>query len=202
MSVSQILSKRISSLDRGSVFCANDFVEIGARGNIDLILHRLAKQRIIRFLGYGLYDLPQKSEVLGDLNPTIANIMNAYSRKMRQQFVLNPLNAANAMGFTTQVPAKLTYLTDGKSHILNVCGIEINLVHASPKMMAGAATSVGVIIQALRYFKPHNVPDNIIYHIAGQLSKDDLNTLLGLRNHILRNLVVQVDRINKVAKVH
>jgi len=202
MSASQKLFEKIMSIPQGRVFCANDFSDMGSKGNIDVILHRISKQGIIRQLGYGLYDLPKKSGLLGDLSPDIKDIMDAYSRRMGQSFVLDPLNATNALGITTQVPSRLTYLTNGKSHTLYICGLDIHLVHASPKMIVGAMTPIGIVIQALRYFGSQGVPDHVIKLIARKISKDDLDFLISMKNKIVRNLIPSIDRIAKYATIH
>lgn len=202
MSVSNTLQKTILLQTVGSVFCANDFIAMGSKGNIDVILHRLSKKGMIRQLGYGLYDIPRKSTLLGDLTPEIKDIINAYSRKIGQSFVLDPLNAANAMGMTTQVPTKLTFLTDGKSHTLTICGLDIHLIHASAKKIVGAMTPIGVIIQALRYFGPNGAPDSVMRKIASQISQDDLQRLIRLRNNAMRNLIPQIDRLTQIATIH
>ena len=196
MTVSRTIRNRIASINPGSVFCANDFTDLGKRGNIDVVLHRLSEKGFVRQLGYGLYDLPRKSTLPGDLSQQINDIIDAYSRKMDQCFVLDPLNAANALGVTNQVPTKLTFLTNGKSHTLHIQGIDINLIHASPKIMTGSTTSIGTTIQALRYFGAKGAPDKAIKLLAKRLSNDDLNTLLTLKNHVLRNLIPQIDSIN------
>ena len=140
--------------------------------------------------------------MLGDLTPDVQDIINAYSRRMNQLFVLDPQNSANALGVTTQVPAKLTFLTNGKSHIINICGLDIYLIHTSPKKMVGAMTPLGIIIQALRYFSPEGPAEDIMRSIANRLSKEDINSLLGLKNKLMRNLIPQINRIVKIATIH
>ncbi len=202
MSTSKTLQNKIVSAPQGWVFCANDFKNIGTDLNIDTILHRLAKKGGIRRLGYGLYDKPIISDLLGPLSPSIQNIMNAYARKLGQVFILDPLNAANALGVTTQVPAKLTYLTDGKSCVLNICGVEIYLVHAAPKIIAGAKSPVGIFIQALRYFGPKGAPNDVLKTFATNIKKSDIRALKSLKTNIMRNLAAQIDRIAELATIH
>jgi hypothetical protein len=202
MSIAKALQDQIFASPTGWVFCANDFDDLGSRGNIDVVLHRLAKQGIIRRLGYGLYDNPQTSPLLGTLTPDIKDIMHAYSRRMGQTFVLDPLNAANALGLSTQVPAQLTYLTDGKTHTITICGIDIHFVHAAPKKIAGATTPVGLLIQALRYFGAKGTPDKLLTLMANHISKSDLKVLKDLKSRTLRNLAPQIDRILEIATVH
>ncbi len=147
MSISQSLKKLVDTKMPGSVFCANDFSDVADRGTIDVNLHRFAKSGVIRRLGFGLYDKPQRSSLLGDLMPDISDVINAYARRTGQTLTLDPASAANTLSLTTQVPGQLTFLTDGKSHTLTICGVDIKLVHASPKKLAGAGHPMGIIIQ-------------------------------------------------------
>ncbi|WP_010301945.1 DUF6088 family protein [Candidatus Odyssella thessalonicensis] len=201
MSVARQIKGIISQLPLGSVFCANDFADLGTLGNIDVIFHRLSSQGSIRKIGYGLYDRPRKSPILGDLKPNIDQIISAYARKMGQLFVLDPLNAANVLGITTQVPSKLVYLTDGKTHHINVCGIDIYFIHKSPKAIAGASKPIGIILQALRYIGSTR-DDKTLQKIAARLTIQDLNDLQEIKNKTFRNIGPQIDRIQEIATLH
>ena len=201
--LSSAIKNQIFLHQQGWVFSVHDLTNSEVdRGPIDVVLHRIAKQGIIRRLGYGLYDIPHKSSILGDLSPDIDAIISAYSRRMGQVFVLDPLNAANALGLTTQVPAILTYLTNGKSRDLNICSMRIRLIHASPKTISGADSPVGIFIQALRYFGTKGASDQIIDRIARRLTQNDLFNLRCIKNKVMRNLVSQIDRIEKSARAH
>lgn len=202
MSVSQLLKNKIASSSKGWVFSAYDFLDIGTDINVDTILHRMAKNGMIRRLGYGLYDNPITSDLLGPISPKIPDIINAYARKLGQTFVLDPLNAANALGITTQVPSKLTYLTDGKSRVINVCGLDIHFVHAAPKVIAGAKSPVGIFIQALRYFGSKGAPDAVLKQLVVRIKKSDLGTLNSIKNNSLKIVGSQIDRMTNFVSIH
>ena len=202
MSIARRLKDQIDPQSPGAVFCANDFCDLGSRGNVDVTLHRLAKSGVIRRLGYGLYDKPRTSSLLGNLSPDLSDIIKAYSRRTGQTIILNPLGAANALSLTTQVPAKTIFLTDGKSHALHICGIDIQLLHASPKKLAGAGIPIGLIIQALRYFGARMVPDDALQALAKKLSHKDVKILNSLKNKTLLSLSPHIDRILKYASIH
>lgn len=199
---SQLIQSKILAKPKGSIFSNMDFISDATKGNINIIFHRLAKAKKIRFLGYGLYDVPNTSPLLGDLTPNPKDIIEAYSRKMGQTFVLDPLNSANMLNITTQVPAKLNYLTDGKTHLLRVCGIDIYLTHASPKILAGANTQVGIIIQALRYLDPQDLNDIVLSKIAERLTAEQILMLQNVKHQTLRGLTPFIDRITKLATIH
>lgn len=202
MSIAKLLKDQITRQNPGAVFCANDFSDLGSRGNVDVTLHRLAHSGVIRRLGYGLYDKPSTSPLLGDLSPALSDIVKAYARRTGQTITLDPLGAANALSLTTQVPAKTTFLTNGKSHTLQICGIDIQLIHASPKKLVGAGKPVGLIIQALRYFGNSIVPDDTLQALSRRLTDKDVKALSSLKNKTLLSLIPHIDRILKYASVH
>ncbi len=201
MSIASTLLKKIATLGPGTTFCGNDFRDFGSCGAIDVTLHRLAKTGLIRRLGFGLYDKPRKSSILGDLNPDITQIINAYARRTGQTIIMDPHGAANALSLTTQVPAKMSFLTNGKSHVLHICNIDIKLIHASPKKLVGADTPIGIIIQALRYFGTDDIPAKVIKTLIKHLSPKDIRDLTAVRNKTLRQIAPQIDRIISHANI-
>lgn len=202
MFVPILLKKKIAKLSAGAVFSASDFFDLANRGTIDVALHRLAKSGDIRRLGLGLYDKPRKSPLLGNITPDVVQIIKAYARRTGQTIILAPNGAANALGLTTQVPAQMVFLTDGKSHVIQICGVTISLIHASPKKLAGANTSVGIIIQALRYYGPDKMPTRDLQTLANCLSNKDIHTLKALRNKTLRQLTPKIDKVLSYAAIH
>ena len=195
MSIANTVYKKIHSLKPGSVFCAVDFSTIGAKGNIDVILHRLAHSGFIRKLGVGLYDKPIHSDLLGDLSPNISDVISAYSRRTGHTISVDPLTAANLLNLTTQIPAQLTYLTNGKSHSISICGIDINFVHAAPKKLVGTNTSIGTIIQSLHYFGKKAIPMALAKKLAKTLSKKDIDLLKSVRTKTMQYITPQIDRV-------
>lgn len=58
--------------------------------------------------------------------------------------------AANGLGLSTQVPARLEYLTDGGARTITVGGQSVRLRRVSPKRLR-VAPGAGALIEALRY---------------------------------------------------
>jgi hypothetical protein len=205
MSVNKAIQDKISQMPKGSVFSAHDFYAIDnntSKGNIDIILHRLSKDKHIRKLGYGLYDVPIISSILGPLAPQINDIIDAYSRKLNQFFVLAPIGAAHILGITTQVPSKLVYLTDGRSHVMTICHIDIHFIHASPKNMIGGKTNAGLVFQSLRYLSPNDLSDDCLTLLSKRLSKSDVDLLYQQRVYAPKNVQQQIDRIKDFVTLH
>ena len=93
---------------------------------------------------------------------------------------VSPARAANLLGLSTQVPAKLVYLTDGSSRQLKVGNQVLQLRHASRKTLLGAGRPAGVAYQALRSVRNSDDPTRALSHLHKNLDasvKKDLRRL-------------------------
>lgn len=145
---------------RGSVLVPADFLGIGSRQAIDTALHRLAKKETIRRIARGVYHFPRKHPVLGPLSPSADDVAKALA--VRDQTRLQPAGAyaANALGLSEQVPAKVVFLTDGPSRTVKIGSTTIQLRRTTARNMAAAGRLSGLLIQALRELgKEHITPE-------------------------------------------
>jgi hypothetical protein len=61
--------------------------------------------------------------------------------------------AANALGLSDQVPAKIIILTDGIPRKVALGKLTLDFRRAAPRNLLGAGRCAGLVIQALRYLK-------------------------------------------------
>ena len=72
---------RVKRLGQGRAFVAKDFLDIASRGSIDMALSGLVREKAIRRLRRGLYDLPKINRDLGGtLSPDIDQTARALAR--------------------------------------------------------------------------------------------------------------------------
>jgi Family of unknown function (DUF6088) len=149
-SVDSRMLARIHGRGRGSVIVPGDFLDIGSRQAVDLVLHRLARKGTIRRLARGVYDFPQVHAVLGLLAPSVDTVARALAGRDRTRLQPAGAYAANALGLSEQVPAKAVFLTDGPSRTVKIGSTTIQLRRTTPRNMAAAGRLSGLLIQALR----------------------------------------------------
>jgi hypothetical protein len=143
---------RIERLERGKVFSAKDFLDIASRGTTDMALTALARQGTIRRVRRGLYDVPKINPALGgELSPGIDEAARAIARRQRWKIVPDGAWAANLLGLSMQVPAKIVYLTDGPNEEIPIGRRVVQLKHARPKTLAGLEGESALVVQALRH---------------------------------------------------
>jgi len=168
------IERRIRQEGRGWAFSRKDLRDIAPSGSVGVILARLVKSGMIRRTGRGLYEYPTKSHFLKEtLPPDIDRAAQAIARKHRWIIAPDGAMAANLLGLSQQVPAKIVYLSDGPSRKLGVGGQMVIFRHASPKDLRVEHYSSRLIAQALRFLGKSNVGEQVIRHLQRRLPSRD-----------------------------
>ena len=68
-SIDQQILNAITALGHGAIFVPTDFLTLGSRQTVDIVLHRLVRKGTIRRLARGVYDFPKEHPKLGKLQP-------------------------------------------------------------------------------------------------------------------------------------
>jgi hypothetical protein len=143
-----------------------------------MALKSICDRQLIHRLARGLYHYPKKHPKLGDLVPTPEQIAQALAGKDRLRFQPSGAYAANLLGLSEQVPAKVIFLTDGTDRSITVGNQEIFLRQTTPRNMETAGRISGLVIQALRYLGKRHVDDAVIEVLAQRLSPEDRRQLM------------------------
>ncbi len=158
------IMQRVTAHDSGRWVCTpKDFMDLGSREAVDQALSRLTKAGRLRRVSHGLYDMPRISNVLNrsapvDLDAAIA----ALARRDGVRIMPDGLVAANQLGLTNAVPAKVSYVTDGHSRTLKIDGRTVRFRHAGPNVMRWAGRPAAPVVQALRWLGPRAAADGEI----------------------------------------
>jgi hypothetical protein len=185
---------RIEHLGEGKAFSAKDFLDIASRTTIDVTLAGLTLDGKIRRVRRGLYDVPKVNLALGGrLSPDIDEAARAIARRQRWKIVPEGAWAANLLGLSTQVPAKIIYLTDGPSSEVPIGRRSIHFKHARPKVIAGLDGKLALTVQALRYLGKEGVGQREIDTLRAALSPAE-------KRKLLKDTRFGVDWIYEVAK--
>jgi len=170
---------RIDRLGGGKAFSAKDFLDIASRGMIDMSLTSLSRRGTIRRVRRGLYDKPKVNPSLGgELSPDIDEAARAIARRSRWKIVPEGAWAANLLGLSTQVPAKIIYLTDGPNNEVPIGRRTIHFKHARPKAMSGLEGKFALVVQALRHIGKEGVGSREIETLRAALSPAEKRKLV------------------------
>jgi hypothetical protein len=168
-SVNQQIQARVTEKGRGWAFTPHDFADLGDPRGIGMALTRLVRDGKIRRIGRGLYDCPHPHPVLGQTGATADSVVAALARGRHLRLLPSPQVAANQLGLTTQVPARLVYQTDGAPATVRLGKLDIVFRRNTGRHLALADRASGLVAQALRCVGKGKVTDEMIRHLRARL---------------------------------
>ena len=198
--VADKILRRIEA-SKGSVWSAGDLADLGSRSAIDQALRRLWLAGKVRKVARGLYDYPQTGAIVGVKAPRADRAATAAVRGRGASIRPSGSVAANALGLSTQVPARLEYLTDGIARTITVGGQSVRLRRVSPKRLK-VAPGAGALIEALRYMGKDAVAqltDGQMARVACTMKDADLAALRNARRHAPAWMLPTISRVLSTA---
>ena len=168
---SKLLARVASQPDE--VWTPADFADLGGRAAVDKTLQRLAAAGELRRIDRGLYDRPRKNSLTGQ--PTVPDyraVIRAVTRRDQARAVVDGMTAANDLGLTTAVPARIEVLVDARLKPIKLGKQEIHFKFAAPSRLYWADRPAMRVVQAL-------------YWMQDMLSHDDERDRVG---DVLRRL--------------
>ena len=174
---------RIRGNGKGWCFCPADFADLGDEAAVWTALHREAKRKVIRRLAQGLYDFPRSHRKLGLLAPDPDAVVSALARRRGGKVQPSGAFAANLLGLSEQVPARIVYLTEGLDKRVKIGGREIVLKQMTPRTMATSGRISGTVIQALRFIGNGRVTAQHVGLLRKRMTAADRQCLLKDKRH-------------------
>lgn len=191
----------IKTKGEGWVFTAKDLLELGSEEAIHVTLHRLNEKGDIKRISHGIYYWPESNEMFGILPPDVNLVAQSLADKYRIRIQPSGAYAANLLGLSEQVPAKVVFLTDGDNKKIEIGKMEITFKKTTPKNMAMAGRISGLVVQALKYMGKEHIDQKKINKIKKNLSSEDKITLkedadlapMWVRNIIMKRILEEVN---------
>lgn len=175
------IMKRVRGKGRGWVFTPKHFIDFGSRGSVDVAISRLVKSGLIRRLGRGLYDYPRQHDRLGVLTPDSATIADAIATRSGDKLAPSGAAAANRLGLSTQVPARSSYATSGRTRVAKAGGRSVTLRHSRAPVLDHASDTANAVLQALAQLGKAQVDADVIRRLATRIDDRALKQLLQAR---------------------
>ena len=152
-SIAAAIRNRISPR-KARVWSPEDFVDLGPRTAVDQVLHRLAASGELRRIARGLYDVPGFDRLNGPAtSPDPRAVIDALARKNQVRVIVDGITAANDLGLTTAVPARITVFTDARLRTVSLGKLTIDFRHASPSRLYWAGRPAMRFVQALNWLR-------------------------------------------------
>ena len=171
--ISEKILRRLKA-KKGQPVPVRDFHGLGSGPAVRKALSRLVRQGAIRRVRRGLYELPRTGKLLNQ--PLVASpdeLVRAWARKNGLRVVPSGAYAANLLGLSTQVPARIVYYTNGRTRTLKLGPYTVRLLNRGPKTMDVRGRVAPLVLQALRYVGTNGVTPEVVRRLRKTLSEKD-----------------------------
>ena len=153
-SIPAAIRDRTSTQAQPRVWTPEDFADLGPRTAVDQALHRLVASKSLRRIARGFYDIPRDNRLTG--KPTYPNprdVIDALARKGKVRVVVDGLTAANDLGLTDAVPARIGVLTDARLRPITLGNLTLDFQAAAPSRLYWADRPAMRFVQALHWLR-------------------------------------------------
>jgi hypothetical protein len=151
------LSTRISAIidaAPGRAWVPADFAALAGRDLIDKTLQRMVADGTLRRIDRGLYDRPSISRLTKrPTTPDYRSIIDAIARRDQLRVLVDGMTAANDLGLTDAVPAKVTIHTDTRRRTITIDNLVIEFKLTAPSRLYWAGRPGMRVVQALHWLK-------------------------------------------------
>ncbi|MBA3599022.1 MAG: hypothetical protein H0W40_16840 [Methylibium sp.] len=165
-----IISAQIEAAGSGHVWVPTDFAQLGTRDAIDKTLQRMVQAGELRRIDRGLYDQPRFNRLTK--RPTVPDyraVLEAIARRDQLRLLVDGMTAANDLGLTDAVPARVTIHTDARRRAIKVDKLNIEFKQTAPSRLYWAGRPAMRVVQALHWLKDTLTSNR--HRILGRLAK-------------------------------
>jgi hypothetical protein len=148
------ISSTVRAAEPGSVWTPSDFAALGGRDAVDKALQRLAQAGDIRRIDRGLYDQPTINRLTKrSTTPDYRAVIDAIARRDQLRMLVDGMTAANDLGLTDAVPARVTIHTDARRRSIKLDNLVIEFKLTAPSRLYWAGRPAMRVVQALHWLK-------------------------------------------------
>lgn len=149
-----LITARIKSDAQIGVWTAADFLDLGNRDAVDKALQRLVASGTIRRIDRGLYDQPSYNRLTKKNNPpNPRRVIDAVARRDQIRILVDGMTAANDLGLTNAVPAKMVVHTDARLRPIKLGNMSITFKPTAPSKLFWAGRPAMRLVQALHWLR-------------------------------------------------
>jgi hypothetical protein len=131
-----------------------DFLDLGPRAGVGKALQRLTADGRLARIDRGLYYRAGMNSLTGKpTTPGVRAIIDAIVRRDQTRVIVDGLTAANDLGLTTAVPARVTVLTDARLRPLQLGNQRIAFQTVAPSRLYWAGRPAMRVVQALYWLQ-------------------------------------------------
>lgn len=107
------------------------------------------------------------------MSPSPDDLAQAWARQYGLRIIPSGAYAANLLGISTQVPAKIIYYTNGRTQTVKLGAHSVKFLNRGPKTMDVEGRVAPHVFQALRYLGANGMTPNVIARLRRLLKSED-----------------------------
>ena len=154
------------------VWTPSDFVDLASRDAIDKALQRLTKAETLRRIDRGLYDQPGFNKLTQKPNPPDPrSVIDAVGRRDQTRMLVDGMTAANDLGLTDAVPAKIVVHTDARRRAIKLGNVTITFRPTAASKLFWAGRPAMRVVQALHWLRDLLVREGESDQVKRKLAK-------------------------------
>lgn len=174
-SLKTAILSRIGKAGPHSVWTPGDFLDLASRDAVDKALQRSVAGGELRRIDRGLYDRPNPNRLTGQSNaPDPHAVIDAVARRDQIRVLIDGLTAANDLGLTNAVPARIVVHADARLKPIRLGKLEIQFKPTAASKLYWAGRPAMRLVQALHWLRDTDTVDT---------RSDLINKLDDLLNH-------------------
>lgn len=146
--------QRVQQEGLRKIWTPADFLDLGSRDAVDKALQRLTKAERLRRIDRGLYDQPGFNKLTQKPNPPDPrSVIEALSRRDQVRMLVDGMTAANDLGLTDAVPAKIVVHSDTRRRALRLGNVTISFRPTAASKLLWAGRPAMRVVQALHWMR-------------------------------------------------
>ena len=173
MTISRKIESTIKQTEKGKLVFISDFSGLGNYDTVRKSLQRFVIKGLIVRISKGIYYIPKRDSVLGNLYPTAEEIAKAIAKRDKARIIPTGAYAQHLLGLSTQIPINVVYLTDGSARKIKIGNQTIVFKKTSPKNLSFESYLSSLLIQALKSKKENNITESDKKEIKETIKKSN-----------------------------
>jgi hypothetical protein len=148
------IQKHMAGASLFTVWTPRDFLAFGARDAVDKVLQRMVHAGELRRITRGLYDRPSMNSLTRKLMATDPrSVIDAVARRDQIRVLVDGMTAANDLGLTTAVPAKIIVHVDARLKPIVLGSQKIVFKPTAASKLYWAGRPAMRVVQALHWLR-------------------------------------------------
>jgi hypothetical protein len=163
------LDARLAAAPPRHVWTPSDFLDLASRDAVDKALQRRVKQATLRRIDRGLYDQPGFNSLTRQPNPPDPRaVIDAVARRDHIRLLVDGMTAANDLGLTHAVPARIVVHTDARLRPIALGKMSIAFKPTAASKLTWAGRPAMRLVQALHWLRDTQGQDDDAESLASR----------------------------------